>query len=462
MTGAAWADEARLAWRDPLVRWACVLIAALTFAALVSGVSFKEDRDRQAAAEIERSIDKRSADRMTLLQEARGEIPANPWGPSEPTRAEWNASRPSGPLAFLSFGTEDLAPLSGSVSLWMTRTDNLFRKYEFGGVLTGAAGRFDAGFLLILLLPLFSVALTYNVVAEERETGRLRLLLAQGVDIRSRFAARFALRLLPVFAALILIGLTGIALSAPPDRLALWTVVGLLYLILWSAVCVSIATLRLRAEAIATAGVAAWLLVAVIGPATAALVVQSASANSDRLELITSVRTAQSAANRRLQENLDGYVSDHPEFASGRGGDDFAAKLYVSQRVVERDIRSVLDGRAAALEEQARLADVLRFVSPASTAQHVLTASAGTDRARQATYEAQAAAFLRRWQNDLSPLIFRNVRLGPDDLARLPRFRFEEPELPRQGLFWSMLYLIALTALSVILAAGRLSKLDRG
>jgi hypothetical protein len=52
-----------------------------------------------------------------------------------------------------------------------------------------AVGRFDAGFLIILLMPLFVLPLTYDVVAEERESGRLKLEMLSDVETGAASAA---------------------------------------------------------------------------------------------------------------------------------------------------------------------------------------------------------------------------------------------------------------------------------
>lgn len=445
------AGEWRIASRDAAVRWSAFLLVVLTLACLWNGANFKSARDAMAAAEIQRAHDARIASAETVRQEESGAIPRNLWGPSNVTRASWNAARPAGPLASLSFGREDIEPLSANVSLWMVREDNLFQKYEFGSPLALAAGRFDAGFLVVLLLPLFVLALVYNVVAQERETGRLKLALIQGKGVGRRLALRAFLRLGPVWLCLLLIGAGGLWLGAPIERLALWWSAALLYILFWFGAALALATLRLRQETLALTAAGAWLLIVVLLPASGAALAKLLSPTPPASGLIVEARAAAIDANRHLMENLEIYVSDHPELMDNPDADDWAAKLYVSQIVIEEELRPVLAEYDRQQQAQFKLSGSLGLLSPASALDQYLTDIAGTGRHRQADYTRQVTRFLKEWRETYAPWIFARRSLSSADIAELPRFRFTEPPAPARA----TLSLAALTFFA--LAAGVLA-----
>ncbi|OBX17983.1 hypothetical protein A9995_13645 [Erythrobacter sp. QSSC1-22B] len=456
------AGEWRITSREPIFRWACVLVLLLTVTCLWNGQRFETQRNTQAQAEITRSIEKRQFAKETLRREAAGLVPVNPWGASEPNVADWNAARSSGPLAALSFGREDIEPFSANVSLFMVRADNLFRKHEFGSPLALAAGRFDVGFLVVLLLPLFVLALTYNVVAEERETGRLRLVAIQGPRLGARFGVRLALRLSPVLVSLSVIGVTAVFWNAPIDRLAIWLVAALLYLVFWGALGASIASLPWRQEALALTAAGVWLAVVVLLPASAVASANVIAPTPASFDLINTVREASNRANQRIDENLDGYVSEHPELQdAGANNEYWPAKLYASQRIVEDEIAPVIAEQLRRQERHNLWVDRLRFISPAAVLDQVLTDAAGTGRLRQQAYVEQAQLFLDRWGKTLSPMIFQRTRLGIDDIDRLPRFEFVEPDVPTARLLSPLAYLALLAAGMLGFAVARLRGLDR-
>jgi cell division protein FtsW (lipid II flippase) len=85
-------------------------------------------------------------------------------------------------------------------------------------------GRFDAAFVVVFLVPLFIIALTYSLIAGERERGTLALLLAQPVTLPALITAKLAPRVIIVVALLALIAvLFALAIAQVNGAgLALW------------------------------------------------------------------------------------------------------------------------------------------------------------------------------------------------------------------------------------------------
>lgn len=456
---SAIADEWRIVSREPFFRAATIVLLVLTALALWNGFTFASQRNSAAEADVSRAVEKRERDRATLRDEASGRVPVNPWGASEPTRAEWTAARSAGPLAALTFGREDLEPLSTNVSLWLVRTDNLFRKHEFASPPSLAAGRFDAGFLVILLLPLFVLALTYNILAEERETGRLRLELLSGPAVARRLLLRAALRVLPVFLALAIIGGAAIVGGLPLARAAIWLAAGLLYVIVWTGIALVIAGLRRRSELLAVLAAGAWLLLAVLVPAGVMGGSRAIAAAPSSFEMINSARQAESQAYRRMMENLDDYVSDHPELADAQfTDDDWAAKIYVAHLRIEREVLPLWQRQQRASLRQAEIAGTLRLLSPTLLADAAMTDVAGTGHARQRSFEAQVRQFLGEWRAQLAPMVFQRKRLTADQVHRLPTFTFKEPPLNYGPLVLNLGLLILLAALVMWAGIRRLTR----
>ncbi len=455
--------EWKLTARDPLFRVAVVLLTLLTLLCLWNGARFETARAVEAASEMQRSLDKRIADRETLQREEAGVTPLSPWGPSEPTRAEAAVIRPPGALASLSFGQEDIHPLAGSVSLWMTRADNLFRKYEFGSPLTLAAGRFDAGFLVVLLLPLFALALAFNVLADERASARLNFAAVTGAvgSYGRRLVLRMALRSTPLLICVVLIGAVSLIRGAPAGALFLWLLAATLYLVFWAGLATVIGSLRRPAQAIALTGTAVWLIVVVLTPALAASAAHSLSPPPTEFSRIVAVRTAEKEANSHLLPNLLTYAAGNPDLAAITYTDeDWSAKLYVSQLEVERDIEDVLQRIANARLNRERWLTRLSLASPAAVVDALLTEIAGTGTRRQVAFESRSEAFLDQWRIRYAPMIFARERLKAADIEHLPTFEFAEPGIPMTQVFGWLLYLVLLALIVATMAWRRLTRSD--
>ncbi len=232
-------------------------------------------------------------------------------------------------------------------------------------------------------------------------------------------------------------------------------------LCVWTSLAALVATLRARQEVIALAGAGLWLAVVVILPASAIWLAQVAAPSPSAFAVINGARAASIEANRRLMENLQSYVSDHHELMSNPDESDWAAKLYVSQQVISQEIAPATREAAALSARQADRVAALRFLSPAAAADDLLTEAAGTGRTRQAAYVSQTVAFLRHWQQTLSPLIFARARLSENDYADLPRFAFREPEVDAGRAAPSMAFLLILAVMVALAAARSFSRLGR-
>ena len=87
---------------------------------------------------------------------------------------------PPAPLPLLATGQSDLSPGHESVVLWKLAAPADTRS-ELENPSHLLAGRFDFAFVLVWLFPLFLLAMVYDLMAGDRESGTLRLALAQGV-----------------------------------------------------------------------------------------------------------------------------------------------------------------------------------------------------------------------------------------------------------------------------------------
>ncbi|MGC4083520.1 MAG: DUF3526 domain-containing protein [Vicinamibacterales bacterium] len=146
-----------------------------------------------------------------------------------------------------------------------------------------------------------------------------------------------------------------------------------------------------------------------------------------RVEMIQAMREASDAANAEGASLLGRYYQDHPELAADAGSTtDFSVvRLAVDSRIAE-SVAPVAARFERQLDSQQRLADAVRFISPAILAQDALWDLAGTGAARHRSFVAQVEAFHRDWQRYFGARVARKEPL--DDYHAVPRFSYvEEP-----------------------------------
>ncbi|MCG8462580.1 MAG: ABC transporter permease subunit, partial [Holophagales bacterium] len=393
--------EWRLLRREPAVGWAAGLLLAATVDALAGGIAWQSGRLAETAATAAESTEQIASQREAA---AHGDAAAGRVG-----GIRVHAPFPPGPLAAFSVGLADLAPERAEISIWK-RPDTLFGRYQLDSPLSLLAGRFDLGFVVLYLLPLFVLALSYNLLSAEREGGTLPLVMMQPVSLPQLVAAKLLARLVWITAFLLAVGAAGMIAAGLPvtalPRLAGWLTVAWLYGVFWLAVAALVASFSRSSETAAATLAAAWLTVVLVIPGLLEVGVQTASPVPSRLAFVSEMRAASSEAAKESAELLALYYHEHPELAANGQQDGFMPAFYASERQVERRLEPLLESFEASLASQQRLVSGWRFASPAVLAQEAFFDLAGSGLERQRLLDAAARRLLADWHAQLSPAIF--------------------------------------------------------
>src|SRR5258708_5480730 len=191
--------EWRLLTRSRLALCALALLLVLSTLAVLSGL-------REIASQ------RLTLDRLAQLQQQDMAAQASRHAQSGDAgsgayygfHATWDA--PSS-TAFLALGLRDAAPYVLRVRALALQAQ-LHEGESFNPELA-LAGRFDFAFVLVYLVPLFLIALLYDLVSGERESGRLGMLQAMPGTGRRLWLRRAGLRSVLVLACVALPALAG-------------------------------------------------------------------------------------------------------------------------------------------------------------------------------------------------------------------------------------------------------------
>lgn len=329
---------------------------------------------------------------------------------------------PPSPLAFAAIGQRDLQPAALRVRLLGLHS----QLYESEAINPELAmpGRFDFAFVLVYLVPLFVIALMHDLVSNEREAGRLRLLAslpAGGADTwRRRVGLRYGLvwlaALLPVLAGALLAGagLAGFAMIA---------LVATLYLAFWFGLAAWVA-----ARARSSAGSAAILLACLVGltmivPTLADAAIARLSPVSKGVELALAQRQAvHTGWDIPKSVTFERFFRSHPEWkdtapVTGR----FHWKWYYAMHqagddAVAADVARYRASMAAREDWTARAGLLLASVN----VQVLLHRLADTDLAAQLAYHERIGAYHTQLRRFFYPYLFEERPFTRADLAKLP------------------------------------------
>jgi ABC-2 type transport system permease protein len=144
------------------------------------------------------------------------------------------------------------------------------------------SGRFDLGFIMLYLFPLIILALSFNLLAAERESGTLALLLSQHLQLKTLLLGKLAIRAALVLVVAVLLPALAtyaaqkiIGLETNPVRLLLWMLAVSGYGAFWFGLAAWVNARHHGTARNALALSLYWLVIAIMIPALGSLLAQT-------------------------------------------------------------------------------------------------------------------------------------------------------------------------------------------
>ena len=294
-----------------------------------------------------------------------------------------------------------------------------------------AAGQLDLAFVLIALLPLFVIAVTYDIVSGERERGTWRMarLFARP---RRLIAAKIAARVIlaaGLITSLALIGAFSTGIDA--DGRAGWTVALIaLHALFWFALCLGVAGGRRSSTANAMILVGVWVALTFLAPAVLSLTNALLHPVPEALELTVQQRQGYHEAwDLPRAETMEAFFEDYPQWSDWTvPEDEFTWAWYYAMnhrgdqtaRDASRAYREVLTRR----DEWARRWSLL---VPPLTTQIALDRLSSAGLGTQLAYQEAVREYHERLKVHFQPLLFSAAPIADVDWDRAPAF---EPTAP--------------------------------
>lgn len=357
---------------------------------------------------------------------------------SKPGFARWRAPHFAAiaPSLFssLSIGQRDLSPyfhnLTG-LSLYM----QLYRP-EISNPHKLLAGNFDFSFVIIFLLPLLILALSFDLISNDKEMGTFHIMVIQSSAIRKIILIKFLFHFLLVCILVWTLTLTafinsGILQNTQPHDAFLWVFTSTIYVLFWFGLMLLIISFNKNSSFNALTALSCWILLLVILPSFINTVSASNTYISNtHLSGFTRRRSFSDHSDAGMTKLIREFLKRHPEMqkdsmvimSGDKGGKAYAA--FVEQADVEaypvfEDYKNKVMARNEIIEWYSTF-------STAVNAQVIFNKIAGTDRLTFFKYQDA----LKRYHADIVDhyqyKIFYNVRLTKKDYKRgVPLFNFK-------------------------------------
>lgn len=309
------------------------------------------------------------------------------------------------------------------------------RDTELGNPVNLKRGAFDMSFVVIFLLPIFILAISYDMLSSEKERGTLSMVLSHPVSLRKLMLSKMVSRALIILAVILVAGfgsllVVGSNLSSPDTwaRFGIWMAATLLYSLFWFGLAVLVNSISKNSSTNGVVLAGAWLVLVVVAPTLVSVLATTTYPAPSRFEFITESRVVQTRVEKDFMKALDKYFYDHAEFApTGAAAEaDFLATSLAKNAAIESAMMPLFNRFRGQLAKQDDMVAKVQFVSPAIMMQRILNDASGVSAARYAGFIDQVVVFRQTWTNFFTQRFVSLKPLRPDDYEHFPAFAYEE------------------------------------
>ena len=293
-----------------------------------------------------------------------------------------------------------------------------------------ATGSFDLAFVFVFILPLFIIALSFNMLSAEKEQGTLAILLSQPLKLSTLLLAKLLFRFTLIFVLTTTLSLIGIAwLQASMDlRLLIWILATTLYSSFWLACAFYMVVLQKSSAFNAISLLGVWLLLAIILPTLINVIGMINNPVTEGLELSLKQRQEVHAGwDKPKAETMQKFYALHPQFSdttSVKGRFEWRW-YYAFQELGDQSVATLYQNYRQKME--ARQAFTTRWggISPAAVLQGTFNALAATDLKQHLEFVNSTKDYHDKLKAFYYPFLFRFKKFAHSDFAKEPQHVFK-------------------------------------
>ncbi|MEI9988563.1 MAG: DUF3526 domain-containing protein [Rhizomicrobium sp.] len=470
-------NEWRILSRERILHLALPIYCVMLVFGVMDGTAWRSFLESNVAA-AQRLVDdqfasvRKQVDRIETGQVRPPNVLEDPRMPAAMARTKnyEYATKPPGVTAAIAIGQSDLLASYVKVQ-WRP----MFRQSNAGEIQnpeTLATGVFDLSFVLIYLYPLLIIALSFNVLSAERESGTEVLLLSQPVTVSTFVLGKVALRGSIVIGLAVIVSTFGV-LFANPEILShdgLWRVGALgvlliLYGAFWFGLSVLINALGWKSATNALAMMSVWIALVLVAPTASNLIATELYPLPSRVDLVEALRRSDKEAQREGEAGqAHGSASNLLRMGQEASLDVLAHNFYMQVMQVEQQSEAeaapVFRRFNAQKQRQQGLAERLKYLSPAAIMQVALTELADTSVRSFTSFSAQVELYHSEWRRYFLALVEANRPMTSEEVAQIPRFRYQ-PEADSVVAQRVVANILALSGIALIVVAAGFWRLRR-
>lgn len=431
-------NELRVLTRDRTLVFALPLYVVILLYGVLSGTGWKERLQERTDAAVS-SANENTERRTRILEEMlsgkreyRFADDPRVAGVFARLMGFEMATKPPSATAAIAVGQSDVEP-----SYLRVQWKSMFKQTNVDEIASPRileTGPMDLGFVIVYLYPLLIIALSYNILSSERESGTQTLLLSQPVSVSQFVVAKVLLRGAVVIGTGTLVTTVGL-LAWNPDILdagSMWRIAGFvlamgLYGAFWFGVSVLVNAFMAKSATNALVMIVSWIALVVVVPAAVNLVGKSLYPLPSRIEMVNALREGEEAARHEVNH---GRIFSADLLARGEEAALEEGTMILMKRILPLEQRSeelaapIFNEFERQKSMQRGFAARMRFFSPATVVQAALNSLADNSESSFASYASQVVDYQKEWRGYFLPFAMEGRRMTVTELKSFPRFEY--------------------------------------
>lgn len=300
-------------------------------------------------------------------------------------------------LAALNIGMRDLKPSIQGVTI--RNLEEQRYTADFYNPANAAVGNFDFGFVLVFLFPLIIVAFCYNLISEEEESGRWKLLSVQSNHLGKLLDTKLLIGFLAIsFVYLILIFIATIWISIPLDLpFLVFILSGWLYILFWFVLCRWIISFRRSSAQNALILLIIWVGMNFIIPMSSNMIIQKSYPVQESLKAVMQQREGyHNKWDEAKLPTMEKFYNSYPQFRNFKVEEDDAFTwtwYYAMQHMGDLEASLSSKQYTEKMQKRNKAAELLGYFLPNIHTQLTESYLAKTDMNNQLNYSAGLQKF---------------------------------------------------------------------
>ncbi|WP_289282110.1 MULTISPECIES: DUF3526 domain-containing protein [unclassified Methylophaga] len=291
-------------------------------------------------------------------------------------------------------------------------------------------GQFDLSFLWLYLMPLLIGAMTINLLADEKSSGRWPMLVAQvskGTQLIFRKMAVPALMVLTVNMTLLVLATWMTSVTIDSSWLAVLLQV-VLYQLCWWLICGWIVFLNKEASFNYLSLISIWLVFTFIVPGMAYLYqIQQQEAGKDAAIVFEQRQYMNDSWDKDKKADFEAYLAKFPQWTpTAPLGDEFDWRWYYGQQQMSDVVVSdLVEKRYQSQLASHQQGQAFSWFSPVMTMQYSFNRLANSDMLANVDFNQQVAEYQQSLRDFFWSFYFFDTAFEKTDFADIPSFNYQ-------------------------------------